>query len=42
MKTAAQLVVHSAPLHCQQRFHHHVERCIVARSLPVPQQEVVH
>ena len=42
MKAAAQLIVHSATLHRQQRFHHHVERCIVACSLPVPQQEVMH
>ena len=42
MKSAAQLIVHAAFFHRDQRVDDHVESFVVAGALPVAQQEIVH
>src|SRR5687767_2274938 len=42
MKAAAQLVIHPARGHRQQRMQHHVASFVVARALPVAQQKIMY
>src|SRR5262249_46706150 len=42
METATELVVHAAPLHSKQCLDDHVERFLLACSLPVAQQEIMN